>query len=144
MTTPAQITFHNIAPSEAVAARIQEETEKLGKYFDRITSCRVMVEAPNKRHHRGEPFHVHIELGVPGKELAVTHKPAIHAALNGKEDGRTHKHDEIEAPHKDVYVAIRDAFLAMRRQLQDYVHCLRHEVKSHHPASPAFQDANRA
>ena len=41
------------------------------------------------------------------------------------------------APHKDVYVAIRDAFKAMRRQLQDYVHCLRHDVKTHHPAPHA-------
>ena len=33
-----------------------------------------------------------------------------------------------------MYVAIRDAFKAMRRQLQDYVHCLRHVVKTHQPA----------
>jgi hypothetical protein len=26
----------------------------------------------------------------------------------------------------------------MRRQLQDYVHCLRHEVKTHHPNLLSF------
>lgn len=57
--------------SAAVAARVQEEAAKLDRYFDRITSCRVIVEAPHRHHRRGEPFHVRIELGVPGKELSL-------------------------------------------------------------------------
>jgi cold shock CspA family protein len=36
-----------------------------------------------------------------------------------------------------VHVAIRDAFKATRRQLQDYVRCLRHDVKTHHPTPHA-------
>jgi cold shock CspA family protein len=36
-----------------------------------------------------------------------------------------------------VYVAIRAGFKAMRRQLQDYVCCLRRDVKTHHPAPHA-------
>ncbi|EDY21731.1 hypothetical protein CfE428DRAFT_0976 [Chthoniobacter flavus Ellin428] len=70
-----------MAPSEAVTERVQKETEKLGKYFDRITSCSVVIEAPQKHHHHGEPFHVRIELGVPGKELVVTQKPTVRAIL---------------------------------------------------------------
>ncbi|WP_341539648.1 HPF/RaiA family ribosome-associated protein [Chthoniobacter flavus] len=131
MTTTAQTTFRNMAPSEAVTERVQKETEKLGKYFDRITSCSVVIEAPQKHHHHGEPFHVRIELGVPGKELVVTQKPTVRAILEQDTDGRAHKAQNIEAPHKDVYVAIRDGFAALRRQLRDYVHCLRHEVKTH-------------
>jgi ribosome-associated translation inhibitor RaiA len=107
--------------SAAVAARVQEEAAKLDRYFDRITSCRVIVEAPHRHHRRGEPFHIRIELGVPGKELVVTHVPT----LEHEEQGEWHKHLEVGSPHKDVYVAIRDAFKAMRRQLQDYVSCLR-------------------
>ena len=57
---------------------------------------------------------------MPGKELVVTHVPTL-----AHEDQEWHKHLEVEGPHKDVYVAIRDAFKAMRRQLQDYVSCLR-------------------
>jgi ribosome-associated translation inhibitor RaiA len=131
MILPVQTTFRNIDHSEAVIARIQEEADKLDRYFDRITSCRVLVEA--RHHRRGDPFHIRIELGVPGKELVVTHDPAV---VKGDEEAR-HKHHELEGPHKDVYVAIRDAFKAMRRQLQDYVHCLRQEVKTHEPASEA-------
>jgi ribosome-associated translation inhibitor RaiA len=135
MTTPAKTTFRNMAPSEAVADRIQKETDALEKYFERITSCHVMVEAPARHNHHGEPFHIRIELRVPGKELVVAHAPAGRAAVEQEDEGRRRKHHEIEAPHKDVYVAIRDGFRAMRRQLQDYVHCLRGEVKAHEPAT---------
>jgi ribosome-associated translation inhibitor RaiA len=130
--TPAQTTFRNMDPSEAVTERVQKEADKLGKYFDRITSCLVVIEAPQGHNHRhGEPFHVRIELGVPGKELVVNHNPALRQVRERDEEARARKNHEVEAPHKDVYVAIRDAFLAVRRQLQDYVHCLRHEVKTH-------------
>ena len=131
MTTPAQITFRNMAPSDAIAARVQEETDKLGKYFDRITSCSVVIEAPQKHHRHGEPFHIHIELGVPGKDLVVAHNPTRRSMLEQEVAARPRKSHEIEAPHKDVYLAIHDGFKAIRRQLQDYVHCLRHEVKTH-------------
>lgn len=98
MILPVQTTFRNMDASAAVAARVQEEADKLDKYFDRITSCRVIVEA---HHRRGEPFHIRIELGVPGKELVVTHEPT----LKHEEQGEWHKHLEVEGPHKDVYVA---------------------------------------
>ena len=134
MNLPVQTTFRNIGHSDAVVARIQEEADKLEKYFDHIVSCRVIVEAPHKDHRRGDPFHVHITLGVPGKELVVAHEPSWRAAVEGGKDVPLQKHQEVEVAHKDLYVAIRDSFLAMRRQLQDYVHCLRQEVKVHQPA----------
>lgn len=114
-------------PSDALFSRIQEETDKLGQFFDRITSCHVVVEAPHRHHHRGEPFHIRVALMVPGKELVVSHEPPAREAI--KTTGfavRTHKQDELQVAHKDAYVAIRDSFAAMRRQLQDYVHGLRH------------------
>jgi ribosome-associated translation inhibitor RaiA len=129
---PAQTTYRNMPPSEAVTARVQKEAEKLNKYFDGITSCAVVIEAPHgHNNHHGEPFHVRIELGVPGKDLVVNHNPALKQVRERDEEARARKNHEVEAPHKDVYVAIRDAFLAARRQLQDYVQCLRHEVKTH-------------
>jgi len=128
MTTTAQTTFRNMAPSDALAARIQMEAEKLDQFFDRITSCRVIVEAPHGHHRHGEAFHVHIKLGVPGKELVVAREPEVWTAAR-HENSAPHNEREIEAPHEDVYVAVRDSFEAMRRQLKDYVHCLRGAVK---------------
>jgi len=133
MMLPVQATFRNMDASEAVAARVQEEADKLDKYFRRITSCRVIVGAPHRHHRHGDPFHIRIELEVPGKELVVTHEPN----LKREEQGEWHKRLAVGGPHQDVYVAIRDGFKAMRRQLRDYVRCLRHEVKTHHPAPHA-------
>ena len=92
MILPVQTTFRNMDASAAVAARVQEEADKLDKYFDRITSCRVIVEAPHRHHRRGEPFHIRIELGVPGKELVVTHVPT----LAHEDQGEWHKHLEVD------------------------------------------------
>ena len=134
MNLPIQTTFRNIGHSAAVVERIEEEAARLEKYFDRITFCRVIIEAPHKDHRHGDPFHVHITLGVPGKELVVAHEPAWRAGVEDGANAHLQKHQEIEGAHKDLYVAIRDSFQATRRQLQDYVHCLRHEVKTHQPA----------
>jgi ribosome-associated translation inhibitor RaiA len=137
MILPAQTTLRNMDASAAVAAQVQEEADKLDKYFERITSCPVIVAAPHRHHRRGDSFHIRIELGVPRKELVVMHEPTLRAAAQGEEQGQWHKHLEVERPHKDVHVAIRDAFKAMQRQLQDYVGCLRRDVKTHHPAPHA-------
>jgi len=131
MNQPVQTTFRNIGHSTAIETRVQEEAAKLDKYFDRITNCHVIIEAPHKDHRRGGPFHVHITLGVPGRELVVSHEPPWRAAVEGGKDEPMHNHNEVEPEHKDLHVAIRDSFLTMRRQLQDYVHCLRNEVKAH-------------
>ena len=136
MILPVQTTFRNMDYSAALVARIQEEADKLDRYFDRVTSCRVMVEAPHRHHRHGQAFHVRIELGVPGKELVVSNDPTLKTGTHGDERFVT-KHTEVNAPHKSVQLAVRDAFKTMRRQLQDYVRTLRHEVKSHQPAPHA-------
>jgi len=113
MDIPLQISFRNMDRSDAVEAKAREKAAKLEAFFDHITSCRVVVEAPERRHHKGKLFHVRIELGVPGKELVVS------------------RHPKGKHAHEDVYVALRDAFDAARRQLEDYVRKSDGRVKSH-------------
>ena len=67
----------------AVAAWVQEEAAKLDKYFDRITSCRVIVEAPHRHHRRGEPFQIRIELGVPAKNSSSGMSPRLNTNSKG-------------------------------------------------------------
>ena len=129
-----QIAFRHMEPSEAVTARIRKEVDKLHEFFPRITSCRVVVEAPHRHHKWGELFHVRIELGVPGNVIVVSNEPSSHAHLSHDEESALKKHIEIHPEHKDINVAIRDAFSSARRQLQDYVRRLRGDVKSHLPA----------
>jgi ribosomal subunit interface protein len=113
MQVPLQITFRHMDSSDAVAARIRERTAELERHFDRITSCRVVVECRHPRHQQGNLFRVRVDLKVPGREIVVGRDPAAHHA------------------HEDVYVAIRDAFDATRRLLEDHVRERRGEVKVH-------------
>jgi ribosomal subunit interface protein len=113
MQAPLQITFRHMDSSDAVAARIRERTAELERYSDRITSCRVVVECRHPRHQQGNLFRVRVDLKVPGREIVVGRDPAAHHA------------------HEDVYVAIRDAFDAARRLLEDHLRERRGEVKLH-------------
>lgn len=113
MQLPLQVTFRNMPPSEAIEADIREHAAKLDQFYDRIGSCRVMVEAPHRHHHQGNLYHVRIDLTVPGEELIVKRDPPEHQA------------------HEDMYVAIRDAFDAAKRELQNYAERQRGETKTH-------------
>ena len=112
MQIPVQITFRNIGPSPAIEAAVRERASKLERFFDRIISCRVVVEAPHRSKRKGKLYQIRISLTVPGEELAVT--------AAGPQD----------PAHEDVYVAIRDAFDAAERRLQDYADRLREPVKT--------------
>jgi ribosome-associated translation inhibitor RaiA len=116
-------------PSPAVETRIRDEISKLERYFDRITSCRVVVEAPHHHQQRGRGFHIGIVIGVPGSKIAVTHEPSLRAAVANSAAGKEENHDEPQPDHKHIYVCIRDAFHAARHRLEDYARLLRGDVK---------------
>ena len=115
---PIQIVFQNLDPSPAIEAAIRERAEKLDRFYDRIMNCRVVVEAPHKHHRRGTLYNVRFEVTVPVEKLLVSRDPAQDHA------------------HEDVYVSIRDAFDAMRRQLEEFARKRRGEVKRRQPAKP--------
>jgi ribosomal subunit interface protein len=94
--------------SDAVEQRIREKADKLSRFYDRIMNCRVVVEMPQRHKHQGKLHSVRIDLTVPGAELVANH-----------------------SQNEDVYVAIRDAFDAMTRQLEEYARKQRGEVKTH-------------
>jgi ribosomal subunit interface protein len=110
---PLQITFHGMEPSPAIEARIREKAAKLEHFHDRIVGCKVVVEAPHRHHHKGKLYNVRIDISVPGKDVFVGHSGPLNHA------------------HEDVYVAIRDAFNAAGRQLEDHVRRTRGDVKAH-------------
>jgi ribosomal subunit interface protein len=113
MQRPLEIRFRQMDPSPAIEARIREKAQALERFSGRITGCRVMVEKEHRHHQRGNLFRVRVEIDAPGKELAVTRTgPKDHA-------------------HEDVYVAIRDAFDAAVRRLEDHVRERRGKVKVH-------------
>ena len=113
MQQPLQITFRDNLHSEALEANIREKAAKLDQFYEGIMTCRVMIEAPHGHQHQGNLFHVRIDVTVPGGELVVKRGPKKHHA------------------HEDPYVALRDAFDAVRRKLQDHARKQRGKVKAH-------------
>lgn len=132
MILPIQITFRNVEPSDRIEAQVREEAAKLEKFYSPIMSCRVVLEVPEHRRRYGGLHHVRIELGVPGEEIVVKHEPSLYRSIREEEEElKTTKHLEVEAPHKHLEVAIRDAFHLARRQLEDYARRKRRDVKIH-------------
>jgi ribosomal subunit interface protein len=108
-----RFTFRNIEATPALEEDLRARAEELERFSDDVLSCEVIVEAPHRRHHQGGVYHVRIRLAVSGAELVVSRDPPGHQA------------------HEDLYVAIRDAFDAARRQLEDHARRRRGAVKTH-------------
>ena len=108
MAIPLEITVLDIEKTAPIEERIQKKVEKMEQFFDRIECCKVVIEEPQKHKHQGKLYNVRLEVNVPGKQLIVN------------------KH-----PNEDLYVAIRDSFQAMYRQLEGFSQKIRGETKSH-------------
>ena len=108
MNIPTEIMWHQLEPSEAVETSVQRWVTRLEHLYDRITSCKVTISQPHKRHRHGTEFCVQVVMDVPGGEITASH-----------------------VRHEDIYVAVADAFRATRRQLTDHVDLSRGFVKTH-------------
>lgn len=120
---PLEIIVRDVPRTERLEQRIHDKVAKLAGLQPRITSLRVTVESPaHHRHQKGTPYRVKLEIGVPGTEIVVTHE--------SEED---HEHD-------DLSVALRDAFDAARRQLQERLDKQRDHHKGRRGAEPGVPD----
>lgn len=108
MNFPLHTTFRGMPISAELDAHIREKAEKLDSFYERIKSCHVTVEVPHKHHQQGKQFKVRIDIAVPNREIVVNHD------LN-----------------EDPYVALRDAFDAAKRQLEDFSRKQRGDIKTH-------------
>lgn len=113
MQSPLEISWHHVDKSDALEARIRVHVDKLEHFYDGIISCRVSVEQPHGSHRQGNLYSLHIEVKVPDREIVVKRDPAEHHT------------------HEDVYVSLRDAFDAVKRQLEDYARKRRGKTKQH-------------
>lgn len=114
MQTPLDISFQNSEPSEAIRSEVERQAKRLEKFHDRITSCNVTVIAPQSRHRKGDLFKIDIRIAMPLQtDIIVT---------------KTH---EDAAEHEHFAVAIKDAFSAAQRQIEDAVRKMRGDVKPH-------------
>jgi ribosomal subunit interface protein len=115
MQVPVQVAFRGMQVSDAVEAACHKEAEKLERFFNGITSCRIVVTQSHHRHNKGNLYEIRVDVTVPRKEIVVNREPADHHT------------DE------DVYVAVREAFDTTRRQLESHARKLHGKVKTHEP-----------
>ena len=108
METPLRIDSRNISVPPSITKRIERKTARLERVFGRITGCRVTLEGPTGIPSKGGHFNVRLDLSVPGKSIVVSR----HHAQN-------------------LAVAVREAFDAARRKLDEYSRIRHNEVKSH-------------
>ncbi|WP_141400693.1 HPF/RaiA family ribosome-associated protein [Pseudoxanthomonas wuyuanensis] len=115
---PLKITFQGMDASPALQADIEQHAAKLERFAPRLTACSVSVQQSERRHQKGNRYLVRIHATLPGGEIEAGHTAAP------------------DRSHEDPYVAVRDAFTALRRQLEDFVRIQRGDVKRHSLASP--------
>lgn len=114
MPIAIQVTARNFELSDAIEGEIRRHAEKLEQFYTGITRCRVVVEVPHRHRKEGKLYDVRVDLHVPGREIVIKREP-----------------------NEDIYVAVRDAFAAASRQLEDAARRERGDVKRHEPPAMA-------
>jgi ribosomal subunit interface protein len=108
MKLPVHIQFHGLASSDALETSAREHVHKLEQFAPDLMTCRVVIDLEEKHKHQGRLFGVRIDLTLPGHELVVN-----------------------RVQHEEPYVALREAFDNMKRQLEAVVHKRRGQEKQH-------------
>jgi ribosomal subunit interface protein len=108
MQSTLKITARDFALNPALEEEIRERVAKLERYSSDIIDCEVAIEAPVGHHHKGGPYKVRIDLQVKGAELAISNQSA-----------------------ENLQAAIREAFEAARRKLEDHAQRMQRETKRH-------------
>jgi len=112
MQHPLQITWRGVPPSPALEADIRENAAKLEQFFDPVISCRVVIECPQTHRRHGNLYRLRIDVHVPGHTINVS------------------RDAQVDHSHEDMYVTIRDAFDAARRQLQDHARFVHGDIRA--------------
>jgi hypothetical protein len=129
---PIQVTFRGLAHSGALEADIHEHAVWLEQFYPGIVRCRVLVELPHRHRRDGRHVHVRVAITVPHRDpIVISHEPSLHGQLrHGGEDAHR-KETEVDGVHRYAAVAIREAFDAARRRLEDAAREQRGAVKTH-------------
>jgi ribosomal subunit interface protein len=109
MQVPLQITMRNIEHSEAVEERVSEKANKLNQFSEQLISCSVVVEQNGAHRNNGVLYNVRIHVTMPRKKELIAN------------------HNERE----NLYMAIRDAFDDMKRQVEDANRISQGDIKHH-------------
>ena len=115
MQTQPTVSFDGVAVDDAVRDAAFAHVDKLETFCRDIVGCHVVLSQPHRHPRRGRLWSVRVDLVVPGVDIIVN---------------RTHCRDQA---HEDPLVALRDAFDAAQRRLEEHVRERRGQVKAHVP-----------
>jgi hypothetical protein len=102
LPTSCRVTFVGMDAAEGAAAEVRGWIPRLGIIMDSASAVHVLIESVEER-RKQRLYRVRMELTMPDGVMAVSHDHPSNTA------------------HEDVFVAIRNAFRAARRQLESYV-----------------------
>jgi ribosome-associated translation inhibitor RaiA len=108
MKLPLEIVFRDMLPLPSIEPEIHRRAARLEQWGGELISCRVVVEATGNQHRQGHEYQVTIDVRVPDGELVVNHPRGPDAPL-----------------------AVRAAFDAMDRRLDERARIRRGDVKQH-------------
>lgn len=118
MKLPIQVVFRDVVALPWLEEDIRRRAEKLEQFTPHLMSCHVAVESVGHHQQQGRQYVVKIDLRVPGAEIFA---------------GEHHANE-------DIAIAVRGAFDAVRRRLEDFERRRRGQVKR----QPAAVDAQMA
>ena len=99
---PLQVVGKATEVPEGVEALVAERFARLHRYHSQIQACRVTIEGHDAHHRHGGPYEVSLRLEVPGPDIVVNRREAT-----------------------DLRVAVRFAFDAAQRRLEDHFRRMR-------------------
>jgi ribosome-associated translation inhibitor RaiA len=100
MKISVQVTFRHMDSSTAVEAAIHEQVERLERRHPGIDTCHVTIDAPHRHHQQGRHFQVRVQADGHGVAAVAS------------------RGSDLDPAHEDVYLALRDAFRALHRELE--------------------------
>jgi cold shock CspA family protein/ribosome-associated translation inhibitor RaiA len=113
MQTAPEVVFHDVDRSAWVETYILERVQRLDRFADGITSCRVALAKDQASHHKGNRYRVMVEVRMPPNHDLAVRKAKV-----------------VRAMQTQLPALINLAFGAMERQLKKTAELRRGEVKS--------------
>jgi ribosomal subunit interface protein len=107
MMKAPDIRFIGLERSDALASAAREKADKLELFCPEIMACHVVIEVAHKHSQQGRAFAVRLDLTLPGRQLTVS-----------------------RVENEDAYVALRDAFDNMKRQVEETMRQMREPLKA--------------
>ena len=110
---PLEISFRNTDRSPAVERVVRQRAQALARHCDRLMHCRVVIEMTGRSQRKGRLYRARIDMKLPRQIISVGHA------------------SKANPGHADVFLAVRHAFDAASRRVQDFSRRRRGDVKLH-------------